>query len=99
MKRAPSKTRIFFDAKGFGRREIEVSPGKWKPELGMDTAQLRILDPSKVPLASSRASRTPGITPYGEGTVTDKSVKQRSRLDYMRALSEEIKRNRKRTSE
>jgi hypothetical protein len=99
MKKLPSKTRVIIDAKGFGRREIEVAPGKWKAELGMDTAQLRVLDPSKIPSASNHATRVPGLTPYGDTKTCDKSIKQRSRLDYMRALSEDIKRKRKNSSD
>jgi hypothetical protein len=94
MKANQPGTRVVFDAKGNARREVQVAPGRWKVDIALESGRLRALDPSGMPSVSNHATRRPGFTPYGDTVVSEKSVKQRSRLDYLRALSDEIKKRR-----
>lgn len=69
--------------------EQRVRSGEFKP-VSKDTPQLRALKAHELALADTRRQRVL-VNPYGDRGPAEKPLKRRSRLDYMRALSEVIK--------
>lgn len=87
-----TKTRMTLDDKGRPVREVADELGRFEPLV--DTREVRTLGGDKLNLAEPKSTRPPDFNPY-QGSSVGKAIKQRSRLDYMRALSEEIKRRAK----
>jgi hypothetical protein len=87
------KKRRTLDERGLPVVEFKNRDGLFEREL--DHSAIRKLDGSALELEKSgrRATAVPGKNPYGSVSPANK-LRQRSSLDYLRALSEEIKRKR-----
>lgn len=91
------KKRITLDERGYPSLEIRNRDGIF--ERMVDTTAVRKLDGEALRLAATGRIKTlvPGSNPYDSGTTSapNKKLRQRSSLDYLRALSEEIKKKRR----
>lgn len=88
------KRRRGLDATGKPRVEVKDPEGAYVPDVDQDT--LRRIDVPDLTLVDTGRRPRPyavGMNPY-QGLKVDSGLKKRSKLDYMRALSEEIKKRR-----
>lgn len=88
----PSGPQFGFDARGLPRLE-ERTAGQYRPVLN-NTQQTRLLKADELGLAETQPNRVLQNMNYADASQEAKTLKARSRLDYMRALSEAIKKNR-----
>ena len=86
------RERIGLDARGLPVVEERIGTGQYRP-LDLDSTAVRLLKADQLSLAEPRPLQVRD-SPYGNNGQA-KSLKARSRLDYMRALSENIKANRR----
>jgi len=91
MSKTPRKPRLTLDAHGRPIAEVEISKGIF--DQVVDTRKVRALKGDKLKLAETQKVRRPDFNPYAGGAI-DKPTKKRNGTDYLRALSEEIKRRR-----
>ena len=82
-----------FDARGLPRLEERVDEGQYQPILN-NTQLTRRLKADELSLVETQRNRALKNDSYAAASAAVKKLKARSRLDYMRALSESIKRNR-----
>jgi hypothetical protein len=88
------KKRRTFDAQGRPIVEIESDTGTFRQEI--DTARVRAMRGDELSLEATRPMRRPHFAPYGpEGDGAPAATRRRNGLDYLRALSEEIKKRRR----
>ena len=84
--------RLGFDARGIPRWDQRTRTGEYVPKPS-DSLITRALKADDITLADTRRNR---ILPNPYGTQTsEKSLKSRNSLDYMRALSEAMKAQRR----
>ena len=83
------KERLSFDALGRPQWEERTATGEYRPKNRTDEI-LGKLKADDLALAETRRLRALH-TPYGNHRQDPKPLKTRSKLDYMRALSESIK--------
>ena len=97
------KRRRTFDAQGNPIVEVQTRDGFYTRET--DETALRRLKATDLSLQDSGAHKRPdfvppahvkvGTNPYdGAGSRTEKPLRKRNSIDYLRALSEEIKKRR-----
>lgn len=97
MKPSDKKTgRFAFDARGLPRWDEQTATGEYRPRAA-DSPQTRALKADELSIADSQPHRILH-NPYGN-RVQPKTLKSRSPLDYLRALSEAIKTKRRVSSE
>lgn len=82
-----------FDARGLPRLEERVDEGQYQPILN-NTQLTRRLKADELSLVETQRNRALKNDSYAAASAAVKKLKARSRLDYMRALSESIKKNR-----
>ncbi|RYZ67750.1 MAG: hypothetical protein EOP08_02090 [Proteobacteria bacterium] len=91
------KKRITLDERGYPSVEVKNRDGQFERE-SVDKSAIRRLDRGTITLAETGEFRgiIPGADPYerGRNAPKEKSLRQRSSLDYLRALSEQIKKKR-----
>lgn len=88
------KRRRVLDSEGRPIQEVEGLTGRF--EFDIDKARIRSLKGDELEIAETARMLRPQF-PYGPAAAGKRtSLKKRSSLDYMRALSEEIKRKRRR---
>jgi hypothetical protein len=87
--RGKEDARVGFDARGVPRWEQRIRSGEFQP-VSKDTAEMRALETDQLSLAETRRHRVL-LNPYGNKPLSEKPLKSRNALDYMRALSEAIK--------
>jgi len=88
MKRKTTE-RLSFDARGLPQWEERIAPGEYQPRSS-DSRPMRVLKADELSLADTQRTRVLH-NPYGNSHPDPKPLKARSKLDYMRALSETIK--------
>lgn len=89
------KRRRLLDAEGRPVTEVTDLTGRFKVDVDMD--RVRALAGDQLDIAETARMARP-VFPYGKGAAeSGRSMKTRSSLDYMRALSEEIKRRKRST--
>ena len=86
-----SKTRISYDSTGRAIREVQNEQGEFEPDDGQDKTYT--FNGDLLSLEDSRKGPKPEFNPY-QGSQVGSPTKKRSRLDYMRELSEAIKKSR-----
>ena len=89
MVKSEKKERLSFDALGRPQWEERTATGEYRPKERDDTI-IRKLKVDDLALAETRRLRALH-SPYGNNRHDPKPLKTRSKLDYMRALSESIK--------
>jgi hypothetical protein len=92
MRTKPQKPRLSLDAHGRPIAEVEISKGIF--DRMVDTSKVRTLKGHELKLTETVKVRRPDFNPY-DGDGANKALKKRNGTDYLRALSEEIKRRRK----
>ncbi|MEP7314182.1 MAG: hypothetical protein ABI859_16485 [Pseudomonadota bacterium] len=93
MTQPPPKRRVRLDSQGRPIREIENPLGEYTPDI--DAVKVNRLGGNALKLAETAKNCRPSFNPYQGNVAAGKPTKERSKLDYMRELSEEIKRRRK----
>lgn len=83
------KIRTTLDTQGRPVQEVADELGQFAPVVDED--RVRSLGGDKLGLAAPGIAHHPDFNPYG-GSSVGSPIKQRSKLDYMRALSREIQR-------
>lgn len=83
-----------FDEHGRPIVEVETTDGKFEQEI--DTARVSELKGDELSLEDTRPMLRPNYSPYGDAPEPAPGARRRrSGLDYLRALSQEIKRRRR----
>ena len=84
--------RLAFDARGMPRLDKRTPTGEYKPAT-RDTPITRALKADDLRLAETRRNRI--LTNPNGAKISEKSLRSRNGLDYIRALSESIKAQRR----
>lgn len=92
-RKTPPPEQLSFDARGRPRWDKRTACGVYEAKPH-DSPELLALKADEISLADTQRQRALN-NPYGPSLGKEKPLKRRSRLDYMRALSEGIKAKRR----